>query len=170
MNPIIFKIVKEYNKPKIERKYNNSFIISAWITQDQLKKQFQYIEKETDNFDYFDRQKKLTSLLKLLVTLTLFFAVIFGFNSTKDVMIIVLSILIILIIVTCIFKFIFWNGEYIDFIIEITEATKTVNNSFFNLKGLELIFNKSDYSFLLDYKKTDDNEDETSSLIDKKNN
>ena len=167
MNPIIFKIVKEYGKPKIERNYNNNFIISAWITQDQLKKQFQYIEKETENFDYFERQSKLTSLLKLLMTLTLFFTIIFGLNSSKDITIIIFSVLIILTIVTCIFKFIFWKGEYVDSIKEIIEATQSVNKSFFNPKGLELIFNKSDYSFLLDYKKSDDN-DEATSLIDKK--
>ena len=125
MNPIIFKVVKEYDKRRIERNYNNNFIISAWITQDQLKKQFQYIEKETENFDYFERQSKLTSLLKLLMTLTLFFTIIFGFNSSKDITIIIFSVLIILTIVTCIFKFIFWKWEYEDSIKEIKKIPDT---------------------------------------------
>ena len=82
-----FKIHRENGITVIERKYNISFIISNWISQNEINKHFSYIEKKTNNFEYITYQKSLNILIKFLffigmilfIILYIFLRVILGF-------------------------------------------------------------------------------------------
>lgn len=145
-----FKIERENGITVIERKYNISFIISNWISQNEINKHFSYIEKKTNNFEYITYQKSLNILIKFLFFIGMILFIILYFNSTKVILCYVESVIITSLLFLFAIKYLYKNVGEERFYSLIYKSLIEVN-TFLKIKGLTLSFQKNKNTFYLDY-------------------
>lgn len=147
-------IIWDYTKFRIDRKFNNSLVLSGWVSSNELVTQFKRIEAETENFDYLLMQKRLSTILKFFLFIGCLVTII-GFFHLAISYVVALSLVFVLIsLFIGFYKFNYYK-ENLHFYLEcVADGLKEVNKSYFDPKGLIMEYQHKSLKFTIKPKET----------------